>query len=326
MTDLVSIIIPCYNAEKWISKCIDSALSQTYSSIEVIIVDDGSTDNSLTLVKEYGNKIRWISCENGGPSVARNAGIKLSKGKYIQFIDADDYISSFKVKQQLEFLEVSNADVVYGDWCYQYHQTDGTIELADYTTHQITDDILHYIIAYNSIIHGSCIYKREVFEKVVGFDESLKIAEDYDFSMRAALAGFKFSYQSGCHYFYRIYGATTASHGQGINYPQSVELALIKFYLALEEKELLTNKNRYALACNYFSVARSYLMLGATGAADRCYDSNKKLCDDRKFKPDGNSKFEKIYKLFGWFITSKLVNSLNILKITLKKLKSPFSL
>jgi glycosyltransferase involved in cell wall biosynthesis len=314
MKSLVSIIIPCYNAERWIGECIDSALAQTYNSIEVIVVDDGSTDNSVSVLREYGDKIRWISCENGGPSAARNIGLKLSKGKYIQFIDSDDYINLAKIKEQVEFLEASNSDVIYGDWCYQYHQADGLVKLANYTTHQPTEDILYYIIACNRIIHGSCLYKREIFDKIVGFDESLRIAEDYYFSMRIALEGFKFSYQPGCHYFYRIYGANTASHGQGVKYPQSVELALDRASLTLEERGLLISKYSHALAYSYFYTAKVYLLLGESTAADICYHKCEKISPNQKFSPDKNSKFEKIYKLFGWEVTSKLVRLLNILR------------
>lgn len=321
MTRLTSIIIPCYNAEKWIRECIDSALSQTYSPIEVIVVDDGSTDNSVAVIKEYGDKIRWISCENGGPSAARNRGIQLSKGEYIQFVDADDYISLDKVKQAVECLELFNTDIVYGDWCNQYHKVDGTTELSDYKINQPTDDIIYYTIAYNKIHVGSCLFKHEVFEKVSEFNESLRIAEDYDFFVRLALAGATFTYQAGCHYFYRIYGAVTASHGQGIDHPKAVELALNSMSLVLGEKGLSTDKYRHALACNYFSVARSYLMVRAISAADRCYEKCTKLSGTRKFKSDGNSNFEKVYNLFGWVIAARLISSFNSLQTTFKRLK-----
>jgi glycosyltransferase involved in cell wall biosynthesis len=315
MIPLVSIIIPCYNAEKWIDKCIDSALSQTYRPIEVIVIDDGSTDNSLAIIKKYGNKIRWVSYDNGGPSVARNRGIKLSRGKYIQFIDADDYISSAKVKEHLEFLETSNADIVYGDWCNQYHKADGSVELSDYKINELTDDMLYYTIAYNKIHSGSCLYKRECIEKILGFDESLRIAEDYDFFIRLALTEVKFSYQAGCHYFYRRYNAITTSEGQGIEFPKSVELVLNRVTLTLEEKGLLTSNYRHAIACHYFTVAKKYLMLKESIASDHCYKKCKSLSDNHHFEPDGDSQFEKIYRLFGWGITSKLLYLLNIITI-----------
>ena len=92
MNSLVSVIIPCYNNEEWIAEAIDSALSQTYTPIEVIAIDDGSTDKSLEIIKSYGDRIKWETGVNKGHSAARNRGFSLSSGKDIQWLDADDYI------------------------------------------------------------------------------------------------------------------------------------------------------------------------------------------------------------------------------------------
>ena len=93
----VSIIVPIYNVEKYLSKCIESILSQTYKNIEIILVDDGSPDNSPQICDEYAKKddrIIVIHKANGGVSSARNAGIDIATGKYIGFVDPDDYIEN----------------------------------------------------------------------------------------------------------------------------------------------------------------------------------------------------------------------------------------
>lgn len=92
MSKLVSIIIPCFNASRWIAETIESCLQQTYSNIEIIVIDDGSTDNSLLIIKNYENQITYQSIPHNGGNYARNLGLKLSSGEYIQFLDADDYI------------------------------------------------------------------------------------------------------------------------------------------------------------------------------------------------------------------------------------------
>src|SRR2546421_11836378 len=120
-SQLASIIIPCYNAERWVAEAIRSALDQTYAPIEVIVIDDGSTDKSLEVIKSFGNMIRWESGPNRGGSHARNRGFESSSGKYIQFLDADDYLLSQKIETQVAFLEKTGADVVYGDWRYKWH-------------------------------------------------------------------------------------------------------------------------------------------------------------------------------------------------------------
>ena len=97
MNPKVSIIVPIYNSEKYMSKCIESILNQTLSEIEIILVNDGSTDNSGKIIENYAkkdNRIKVIHQQNSGPSVARNKGMSIAKGKYIGFVDSDDYIES----------------------------------------------------------------------------------------------------------------------------------------------------------------------------------------------------------------------------------------
>src|SRR5690242_7347043 len=108
----VSAVIPCYNAERWIGEAIQSCLNQTYSPIEVVVIDDGSTDHSLAVIKSFGHKIKWETGPNRGGNHARNRGFTLSVGKYVQFLDADDYLLPQKIERQLTMLCSSGADVV----------------------------------------------------------------------------------------------------------------------------------------------------------------------------------------------------------------------
>lgn len=102
----VSIIIPVYNAERFIAETIHSAINQTYKNIEIIIIDDGSTDNSYLIAKSFENKmITVVWQKNSGASAARNYGLSLAKGKFIQFLDADDLISQTKIEEQVKLLD-----------------------------------------------------------------------------------------------------------------------------------------------------------------------------------------------------------------------------
>ncbi len=89
---LVSIIIPCYNSERWVAEAVQSALDQTYPHIEVIVIDDGSTDGSVEVLKSFGDCIYWETGPNRGACAARNRGTELAKGEYLQFLDADDFL------------------------------------------------------------------------------------------------------------------------------------------------------------------------------------------------------------------------------------------
>ena len=131
---LVSIVIPCFNTEPWLNEAIDSCLSQSYPSIEIIVIDDGSTDGSLDIIKSYSDRIIWETGPNQGGNHARNRGFALSKGDYVQFLDADDYLLPQKLEKQVQFLKTTGADVVYGDWRHQYHLKDGEVTLDDIKT------------------------------------------------------------------------------------------------------------------------------------------------------------------------------------------------
>ncbi|MFD1334542.1 glycosyltransferase family 2 protein [Oceanobacillus iheyensis] len=112
---LISVIIPVYNVDEYIEECLNSVLNQTYKNIEIIVVNDGSTDNSLGIIEEYALKnenIKIFSQENMGQSVARNQGMKMANGKYIYFLDSDDYILPETFQELIEIMEENNLDLI----------------------------------------------------------------------------------------------------------------------------------------------------------------------------------------------------------------------
>ena len=110
----VSIIIPIYNAEKYLKRCLDTVVNQSFESLEIILINDGSTDESLRIMKEYKgnhNNIEIINQENSGQGEARNKGISIAKGKYITFADADDWLSENYIQVLYDALLKNNADI-----------------------------------------------------------------------------------------------------------------------------------------------------------------------------------------------------------------------
>lgn len=128
----VSIVVPVYNVQDYLPKCIDSILAQTYKDFELILVNDGSTDDKSAFIcqayAETDVRIRVINKENGGLSDARNAGMAVAKGKYIQFIDSDDFVEQDLIEKCVNKLHETDADMVIFDF-YQYHMKDGTKEI-----------------------------------------------------------------------------------------------------------------------------------------------------------------------------------------------------
>ena len=126
---MISIIIPIYNVEKYLSKCIESLVGQTYKDIEIILINDGSPDHCLSICEQYSkkdNRIIVIDQENKGVSAARNAGLKMAKGEYIGFVDPDDWIAVDMYEGLHSVIKQSDVDMVICG--YEYYSEDGALD------------------------------------------------------------------------------------------------------------------------------------------------------------------------------------------------------
>lgn len=179
---LVSVIIPAYNIEDYIGRCLDSIISQTYKNLEIIVVDDGSRDHTGEILDNYAKKdrrIKVIHKENGGVSSARNKGIEAAEGDYIGFIDGDDLIESEMYKTLVDLLEEENADIahcgyqmVFPDRVDYYHNT-GKKKIQ--TTEEGLKDLLSGEMIEPGLVNK--LYKKELI-KYCRLDETVKINED----------------------------------------------------------------------------------------------------------------------------------------------------
>src|ERR1700678_360427 len=134
---LVSILIPCYNAVPYLGATLDSALAQSYPNTEIIVVDDGSSDDSLSVARGYEPRVRVLAGPQRGASAARNTATQESRGEYLQYLDADDLLLPDAVASRVQHLGDTGADVASGDWRRLFQQADGAwtpgaVETADY--------------------------------------------------------------------------------------------------------------------------------------------------------------------------------------------------
>ena len=133
MNPLISFIIPVYNVEKYLAQCIESVLVQSHDNIEIILVDDGSTDKSGEICDNFSktdNRVRVIHQENRGASAARNAGLGIAKGNYIAFIDSDDYVSPSMAEKLLDAISKTDSDLAMCNFAYtdELGKRDGHLE------------------------------------------------------------------------------------------------------------------------------------------------------------------------------------------------------
>ena len=174
MNELVSIIIPIYNYGHFLAEAIDSVMAQTYRPIEVIVVDDGSTDNTANIATSYPD-IQYIYQPNQGVSVARNTGISKARGRFIAFLDADDTWHPDKLKIQIQHLR-ENPNIGYN-----------ICKIKNYLEPEINRDprIISALYGYDQIGGFTIVCTKSIFELVGGFDPRYKAGEDFDWFTRA---------------------------------------------------------------------------------------------------------------------------------------------
>jgi glycosyltransferase involved in cell wall biosynthesis len=188
----VSVIIPVYNAEKFLSETIESVIAQTYPDWEIIAVDDGSTDRSLEILRKYEqrlpSKIHVITQRNSGVSIARNNAIAIAKGEYIAFLDHDDLWLPEKLEKQVELLD-SNKELglVYSD-SYIIIDEEGDFEKNTYSQNikPFRGNVLNELLYANFIPLLTAIIRKEVLNKVGMFNPKYKICEEYDLFLKIA--------------------------------------------------------------------------------------------------------------------------------------------
>lgn len=183
----VSVIIPTYNRAQYIAEAIDSVLNQTYQDFEIIIVDDGSTDNTKEIIKpyldDYSNKIRYFYQKNKGISAARNMAINKAREDYIAFLDSDDRWLPEKLEKQMKVIKDENINFVYSA---MYVENNGRMTNRIIPANPATD-FLGLLTKNQSIAMATTIIKKEYITKTGMFDETLTVSVDYDLWLRVLL-------------------------------------------------------------------------------------------------------------------------------------------
>lgn len=185
---LVSTIIPCYNGERLVADAIESALGQTYPNKEVIVIDDGSTDGSLDVLKSFGDRIRWETGPNRGACAARNRGVELARGDVIQFLDADDLLYHEKIERQLAVLLESKQRLVF---CDAHRLGESGEELPDHVRQQSTSDPVVFMLK-DGLPTPAALHWKENLVRVGGFREDLPCSQERELHLRLAAAGLEF--------------------------------------------------------------------------------------------------------------------------------------
>src|SRR3989338_8656405 len=185
----VSVVIPTYNRGKYIAATINTVLNQTYKDFEIIVIDDGSTDDTQRELEQFGGKIKIITQPNSERAVSRNNGVKNSTGAYIAFLDSDDLWSPDKLEKQVDVLDnFRDIVLVYGQ-SYRINNKGEQIKTARRQMHGFSGNVFEKLLMRNFIVSATPMIKREDFDKTTGFQTKYIPYEDWEFWLRFSLLG-----------------------------------------------------------------------------------------------------------------------------------------
>lgn len=182
----VSVVIPTYNSAHFLGEALQSVFDQTFKDYELIVVDDGSTDETKQIVAEYGDKIKYIFQENSGPASAKNNGIRNSVGKYIAFLDADDLWLPTKLEKQVKTFQQSPELAMIFTEHSVFNDRGIYLALIGKRKRLIKGDIARNIFLHNGVATPTVIVRKEIFNKIGLFEEDLYMAEDDNMWVRIA--------------------------------------------------------------------------------------------------------------------------------------------
>lgn len=215
VTPLVSTVIPCHNARRWLSTALDSAIGQSWPRHEIIVVDDGSTDDSLAIARSYESRgVRVLGQSNRGASAARNAGLRNARGDFVQFLDADDLLATNKISLQVATLQSANADVLAaGEWG-RFTTDPRTAAFHEEAVYRAANGVeflqLHYETG-SMMQPGAWLVPRELLNRAGPWDETLSLNDDGEFFARVMLAASRIIFVRGARVYYRSGDGATLS-------------------------------------------------------------------------------------------------------------------
>lgn len=318
--DIVSVIIPAYNSEKFIGETLQSVVNQSWKNVEAFVIDDGSSDKTFEIAKQFeSNQLKVIRQENAGACMARNKGLALSKGKYIQFLDADDVLSDDKIEAQMNVLQ---GNINYLAVSPTVHFMDGENYRAmdareeSFWIYDNDDPIDFLIRLYGGdgerwmVQTSAWLTPKNICDKIGPWNEKLLLDQDGEYFARAVLASKGIRTTKGMNYYRRFYTGNNIS--AKANKRSNLESALLALELKAEYIGEHTNSERFkqALSTLYMEIA--------INAFPQFKDITEK-CEVKIIEigksPDlplmGGKVIEYTKKIFGWKTAKLLRNKIH---------------
>lgn len=254
---MVSVIMPAYNAARFIGHAIESVLGQDYPNFEVIVIDDGSSDNTLSVLKCYTSQVNVVIQKNRGPSSARNNGLRQARGEYVWFLDADDMLVADAFRITTEYLDSNpDAGVAVGQWAHMDEDGKSTTDFSSsFKVGKSASDVLYRQMLLQTLVPvGTALFRRSFLVACGGWDENLWCAEDRDLWLRLLESGCRFDFLNTPVAYYRLHDENSTLN------LERVELHMNRYLEkwfgdATTDNPLRFHLKPYALSLNFLYLA-----------------------------------------------------------------------
>lgn len=306
---LVSILIPCFNAAPWLAATLDSALAQTHPCTEIVLVDDGSTDDSLAIAHRYESRgVRVVTQPNSGASAARNHALRLARGDFIQFLDADDLLAPDKIAQQLATLAAASDGADRVSTCrWGRFSTDPAatifVDEAVFRDFAPLDYLLAHTGAAQMMHPAAWLIPRAVVDRAGPWDESLSLNDDGEYFARIVLSsrGIVFSPVSSSHYRSNLHDSLSRQRSRRALESVFRSVALIAGHLQRAED---SPRVRRALA-DYWQRLVFDLYPDAPDLLSRA-EAQVRALGGSTLRPVAGAREQHVARLFGWKLARRL--------------------
>lgn len=258
--EFVSVIIPTYNRAQYISETIESVLAQTYSNLEIIVIDDGSIDNTKEVISKYISKIKYVRQPNSERGAARNHGLRLAKGEFIAFLDSDDLWLPDKIEKDLKFFADNPAVGVICTNALQIDADSNQVKILEARGH--SGKVTEKLLGNNFVLMATHLIRTNLIRSINGFREERELAGSEDWEMWVRLSTItEFAFLPRISAKIRTHLANTMNNADGMNRSMNYALKIMSEsgYLTDKQKKLLFKTRAYISlvnAINYCSVKK----------------------------------------------------------------------
>jgi glycosyltransferase involved in cell wall biosynthesis len=303
----VSILIPCFNAAQWIGQAVESALAQSGADCEVIVVDDGSTDTSLDVIRSFGDRVRYETGPNRGGNAARNRLWQLASGEWLQYLDADDYLLPGKITNQMTCVEAHPAaDVVYSPALLEEWTNDERPQALQASPLPEPHDPWIHLARWRLPQTGGSLWRKQAVLSAGRWDVHMPCCQEHELYLRTLLNGAAFVHCPDSGAVYRMWSKATVSRREPLKVARTRLQILQRMQDALTERGKLSPARLHAINLTRFETARGFWD-AERGMAMQIMEAVGKC--EPQFQPEGRAAgtlYRWLYRLLGFSATEHM--------------------